>query len=133
MYSHCNMCNISIYFCNIDIKHLQRTSKMSETFETYACNKRFQRSVIAVLDASAEVGGSCCTEVGRDAEVSGNAWIELAAATHGAHGGAEARRGHLGGGWTTAAAGGVTPSKGPAVGGAGLGVWATVLAGVWPA
>ena len=26
---HCNMCNITIYFCNIDIKHLQRT------YETY--------------------------------------------------------------------------------------------------
>ena len=23
VYNHCNMCNIPIYFCNIDIKHLQ--------------------------------------------------------------------------------------------------------------
>ena len=40
MYSHCNMCNIPIYFCNIDVKHLQNTFETSETLETYAfqCN-----------------------------------------------------------------------------------------------
>jgi hypothetical protein len=31
VYSHYNMCNILIYFCNIDIQHLQHTSKTSET------------------------------------------------------------------------------------------------------
>jgi hypothetical protein len=41
VYSHCNMCNIPIYFCNIDVKHLQHTSETSETLETYACNLRF--------------------------------------------------------------------------------------------
>jgi hypothetical protein len=25
MYSHCNMCNIPIYFCNIQMKHLQHS------------------------------------------------------------------------------------------------------------
>ena len=40
VYSYCNMCNISIYFCYIDIKHLQHTS---ETLETYVCNMLFQR------------------------------------------------------------------------------------------
>jgi hypothetical protein len=27
VYSHCNMCNILIYFCNIDIKQLQHISE----------------------------------------------------------------------------------------------------------
>jgi hypothetical protein len=37
VYSHCNICNIPIYFCK-HLKHLQHTS---EIFETYACNMRF--------------------------------------------------------------------------------------------
>jgi len=41
VYNHCNICNIPIYFCNIHLKHLQRTSKTSETLERYACNMRF--------------------------------------------------------------------------------------------
>jgi hypothetical protein len=32
------MCNIPIYFCNIIMKHLQHTSKTSETFKMYTCN-----------------------------------------------------------------------------------------------
>jgi hypothetical protein len=40
MYSQYNMCNISIYFCNIDIQHLQHTSKTSEILETYSDNIR---------------------------------------------------------------------------------------------
>jgi hypothetical protein len=43
VYSHCNICNIPIYFCNIHIKQLQHTSETSETFKTYACNLRFQQ------------------------------------------------------------------------------------------
>ena len=35
VYSHCNICNISIYFCTIYMKHLQHAY---ETPETYACN-----------------------------------------------------------------------------------------------
>ena len=31
VYSHHNMCNIPIYFCNIKMKHLQH---LDETFET---------------------------------------------------------------------------------------------------
>jgi hypothetical protein len=38
VYGHCNICNISIYFCNIHVKHLQHTF---ETLETYICNMRF--------------------------------------------------------------------------------------------
>jgi hypothetical protein len=41
VYSHFNMCNILIYFCNINIKHLQYTSETSKTLETYACNMCF--------------------------------------------------------------------------------------------
>jgi hypothetical protein len=47
MYKHCHMCNIPIYFCNIDIKHLQHTF---ETLETYACNIRFQHNVTLLLE-----------------------------------------------------------------------------------
>jgi hypothetical protein len=32
------MCNIPINFCNILMKHLQYTSKTSETFKIYSCN-----------------------------------------------------------------------------------------------
>jgi hypothetical protein len=39
VHSHCN---ISIYFCNTDTKHLQYTS---ETPETYVCNMCFQRNI----------------------------------------------------------------------------------------
>ena len=38
VYSHCNICNIPIYFCNIHMKHLQHIPKTSETIETYVCN-----------------------------------------------------------------------------------------------
>ena len=33
VYSHCNIYNILIYFCNIHMKHLQRTSETSKTIE----------------------------------------------------------------------------------------------------
>jgi hypothetical protein len=38
VYNHYNICNIMIYFCNNRMKHLQHTSKTSETFEVYTCN-----------------------------------------------------------------------------------------------
>jgi tellurite resistance protein TehA-like permease len=38
VYNHCNICNILIYFSNIHMKHLKRTSKISETFKIYTCN-----------------------------------------------------------------------------------------------
>jgi hypothetical protein len=41
VYSHYNMCNILISFCNIDIQHFQRTSETSETLEIYSYNIRF--------------------------------------------------------------------------------------------
>jgi hypothetical protein len=41
VYNHCNICNTQIYFCNIHMKHLQRTFETSETLETEACNVRF--------------------------------------------------------------------------------------------
>jgi hypothetical protein len=45
VYNYRNICNISIYFCNIYMKPLQHTSKTTETLETYACNIHFQRNV----------------------------------------------------------------------------------------
>ena len=41
MYSHFNMCNVPIYFCNIKMKHLQHIDETSETLETYSCNMGF--------------------------------------------------------------------------------------------
>ena len=49
VYSHCNMCNIPIYFCSIKMKHLQHPDETSETHETYLCNMGFQRNVILLL------------------------------------------------------------------------------------
>jgi hypothetical protein len=43
VYNHCNIYNISIYFCNIHIKHLQHSDETFETLETYFCNICFQR------------------------------------------------------------------------------------------
>jgi hypothetical protein len=64
------MYNTLIYFCNIDIKHLQHTFETSETLETYAfstmspCCLDELRLVIsqkldtgAEIDAGAEWGG----------------------------------------------------------------------------
>jgi hypothetical protein len=42
VYSHCN---ITIYFCNMYIKHLQHTSKTSETLKIYTCNMCFQQTL----------------------------------------------------------------------------------------
>jgi len=36
------MCNISIYYCNIRMKHLLHTSKI---LEVYACNMGFERNI----------------------------------------------------------------------------------------
>ena len=46
VYSHCNICNIQIYFCNVQMKLLKHTS---ETLETYAYNMRFQRNMYLLL------------------------------------------------------------------------------------
>jgi hypothetical protein len=43
------MCNIPIYFCNIDIKHLQHTSETFETLKIDACNMQFQRNISLLL------------------------------------------------------------------------------------
>jgi hypothetical protein len=43
------MYNILIYFCNIDIKHLQHTSEIFETIETYACYMQFQHNISLLL------------------------------------------------------------------------------------
>jgi hypothetical protein len=61
VYSRCNMCNISIYFCNTDIKQLQHTYKTSETLETHVGNTRFQRNISFLF----ENGGSSARGVHR--------------------------------------------------------------------
>jgi hypothetical protein len=43
------MCNVPIYFCNIDIKCLQHISETCETLEICACNMRFQHNVTLLL------------------------------------------------------------------------------------
>jgi hypothetical protein len=50
VYNYCNICNISIYFCNIRMKHLQHTSKMSEILQTYTWNIHFQRNISLLLE-----------------------------------------------------------------------------------
>jgi hypothetical protein len=49
VYNHYNMCNIPIYFCNIDIQHLQHTSETSKTLEIYSYNIRFQHNIYLLL------------------------------------------------------------------------------------
>jgi hypothetical protein len=67
VYSHCNMCNIPIYLCNIDIKHLQHTPETSEILKTSLVTCAFSvispfcldewRLVIAELDTGTKVSG----------------------------------------------------------------------------
>jgi hypothetical protein len=54
VYSHCNMCNISIYFCNIHLKHLKHTLA---TCDISWCGlfRRLWRGTRAV--AGSETGG----------------------------------------------------------------------------
>ena len=79
------MCNIPIYFCNIDIKHLEHTS---ETLETYAfsamspCCSNKRRLVVMELDASVVIDD-----------------------------GAEVRRGQLVGRWRAATVGGASSGR----------------------
>jgi hypothetical protein len=49
VYDYCNMCNITIYFCNIHMEHLQHTSEIFETIKTYSCNIRFQCNISLLL------------------------------------------------------------------------------------
>jgi hypothetical protein len=44
------MCNIPIYFCNIQMKHMQHPNETFETLQTYTCNIRFQRNVTLQLE-----------------------------------------------------------------------------------
>ena len=56
VYSHCNMCNIPIYFCNIKMKHLQHLDETSEILKTYSCNMSFAWTRHA--DAEVDGGGA---------------------------------------------------------------------------
>jgi hypothetical protein len=44
------MCNTPIYFYNIHMKHLQRTSKTYETLEIYACNAYSVNDISLLLE-----------------------------------------------------------------------------------
>jgi hypothetical protein len=66
VYNHCNMYNITIYFCNIHIKHLQYTSETFETIETYSCNMRFQCNISLLLGIWRLVGVSCSPKAAPD-------------------------------------------------------------------
>jgi hypothetical protein len=80
VYSHCNICNIPIYFCNIDKKHLQHTSETHETFEAYVWNMCFQRNISLLLR---RMKARWCVD--NDVELSGN--TELVAEHRGQCGG----------------------------------------------
>jgi hypothetical protein len=64
VYSHYNIRNIRIYFCNINLKHLQHTY---ETFETYVCNIRFQRNMDEWRGELARWRRPCGTSMSRQA------------------------------------------------------------------
>ena len=49
MYNHCNICNITIYFCNIHMKHLQHTYKTSETLENIRLHHALSAQPISLL------------------------------------------------------------------------------------
>jgi hypothetical protein len=57
VYNHCNIRNISIYFCNIYLKLLQHTFKISEALETYACNMLFS-TLFRTTQSRMETAGS---------------------------------------------------------------------------
>jgi hypothetical protein len=58
VYSHCNVYNIPIYFCNTNIKHLQHTSEKLETYVYIMC---FQHNIFLLLGN----GGSSARRVHR--------------------------------------------------------------------
>jgi hypothetical protein len=58
VYNHYDICNILIYFCNICMKHLQYTSRTSETLQTYTYNMSgVLRNLITALMARSGLGG----------------------------------------------------------------------------
>ena len=59
VYRDCNICNIQIYFRNIQMKHLQDTSKTCETLQTYVCIMHFQRNISLLFG---KMEAHCCVE-----------------------------------------------------------------------
>jgi hypothetical protein len=49
VYSHYNLCNIPIYFYNIDIQYLQHIYETSKTLQTYYFNMHFQHGIYLLL------------------------------------------------------------------------------------
>jgi hypothetical protein len=64
------MCNIPIYFCDIQIKHMQHLDETAETLETYSYNMRFQRNVTLLFERTRLV----VVELNTGAEVCNSAW-----------------------------------------------------------
>jgi hypothetical protein len=75
VYSHCNICNIPTYFCNIYIKHLQHTFKTSETLKSYSYNMCFLCNISLLLGRmeahrhldfteGSGIGGACRRQAG---------------------------------------------------------------------
>ena len=108
VYNHSNICNIPIYFCNIHMKQLQHTYKISETLETQACNMCFQAQHLLAAWTKMEARqlgarrwrGVRCHGVARRLLV----WSLSAARTTTA--------GPAVGGWSAATTGGASPSRG---------------------
>ena len=66
VYTHYNMCNILIYFCNIHIKHLQHSNATSETLKIYSCNMGFAWTNGGMpARRSTAAHGPCCAAVAR--------------------------------------------------------------------
>jgi hypothetical protein len=63
-----------IYFCNIRMKHLQRTSQTSETLESYACNMRFSPFFFRMTQRRAGDEQSDLLEVSEGAAGTGRRW-----------------------------------------------------------
>ena len=59
VYNHCNICNISIYFCNINMKHLQHISQTSETLKTDAYNMHLTKMEARRHRARRRYGAQC--------------------------------------------------------------------------
>jgi hypothetical protein len=59
VYSHCNICkHPDLHFCNIHMEHLQYTSGISETLDTYVYNVRFSTTWTSTRDELVRGGGS---------------------------------------------------------------------------
>ena len=95
LYNHCNMCNISIYFCNIDINTCDISLEHLKHLKHMFCNILFQRKhLLAALTNGglSARGGHWCARQQRGAR------RRRTEGKVGAHG-RRCRRGRVGGVW----------------------------------